>query len=273
MREQYRRIGDHEIMILEDGILFASPTLLSHVEGENGLAPHLQKLGEGNIPIVVNMFLIQGPGGVILIDSGLGGAQGPDFGKARLLLKEKGIGPDDVDHILLTHFHTDHAEGLLYEDRSYFPRALVHYPPVDLAYFTNPEERDKLPEARRAAFAVAARVVAAYAGRMAPIDAGIVSLGFKSMPLPGHTPGHTGYLLDGQDESLLIWGDVMHLDDRQAADTELGLAFDIDLARAAATRKLVVEQAARNDWVVAGSHIKGFNRFRRDGAGFVAEEA
>jgi glyoxylase-like metal-dependent hydrolase (beta-lactamase superfamily II) len=34
----------------------------------------------------------------------------------------------------------------------------------------------------------------------------------KARPINGHTPGHTGYEFVSKDQTLLVWGDVVHLD-------------------------------------------------------------
>lgn len=87
--------------------------------------------------------------------------------------------------------------------------------------------------------------------------------GIEAMPLPGHTPGHTGYLLRGKDNDLLIWGDALHLATVQAADPNLGLIYDLAPQTAATTRKAVLEQAALGGWVVAGGHV-GFGKVHRE---------
>jgi glyoxylase-like metal-dependent hydrolase (beta-lactamase superfamily II) len=35
--------------------------------------------------------------------------------------------------------------------------------------------------------------------------------GLRSVALPGHTAGHTGYLVESEGQRLLIWGDVVHV--------------------------------------------------------------
>jgi glyoxylase-like metal-dependent hydrolase (beta-lactamase superfamily II) len=50
-------------------------------------------------------YLVRGDGGVVLVDTGLGGSAGRILRKAR----RAGIEPDDIDLIVVTHGHKDHA--------------------------------------------------------------------------------------------------------------------------------------------------------------------
>ena len=92
--------------------------------------------------------------------------------------------------------------------------------------------------------------------------------GIEARSLPGHTPGHTGYLVRGEDNHLLIWGDALHLGDLQPGDPKIGLIFDLDAEMALRTRQAVLEDAAREGWIIAGGHITGFGRVQRASEGY-----
>lgn len=221
------------------------------------------------LTLVVNCFLVRGPGGVTLIDHGIGAAWGPNFGHARAALAAEGIEPAQVDRVLLTHLHGDHAMGLLDSEAAHFPRAEMFIPADDLAYFSDETERAAQPEDRRAAFDMTKTLKAAYNGRLHTLTAGPVPglEGVELVPLPGHTPGHAGYLFAG-DETLLIWADTVHVREPQLADPELGLSFDVDRAQGRRTRRETLERAAREGLVVAGSHVTGFGKIKADGEAF-----
>ena len=61
--------------------------------------------------------------------------------------------------------------------------------------------------------------------------------GVRSVPLHGHTPGHSGYMIASGDKSLLIWGDIIHVPEVQVARPEVTMVFDTDPHAAAVTRK------------------------------------
>ena len=65
----------------------------------------------------------------------------------------------------------------------------------------------------------------------------------------------------------LVAGDVLHLGELQAADPDIGLVYDLDPAVGARTRRLALEAAASENWLVAGGHI-GFSRIEKSGTGY-----
>jgi glyoxylase-like metal-dependent hydrolase (beta-lactamase superfamily II) len=125
-----------------------------------------------------------------------------------------------------------------------------------------------VPEPRRGGFAVAETLLRAYAGRIRGIPHGLILDGIEAVPLPGHTPGHTGYHVVGEDRSLMILADALHVAELQMADPRVGLVFDLDPVVSAQTRQATLESAARHGWIIAGGHLDGFHRVDRTEHGF-----
>jgi glyoxylase-like metal-dependent hydrolase (beta-lactamase superfamily II) len=90
------------------------------------------------------------------------------------------------------------------------------------------------------------------------------------VPLPGHTPGHTGWLIQSGKDGLLIWGDVVHFAVIQVQRPDTGLIYDVDPRAACATRRRMFDRAAAERLAVAGAHLDfpGFGAIVRRGAGF-----
>src|ERR1700739_2215449 len=87
---------------------------------------------EGDPRTAVIAFLVEQNGRRILIDTGSGDSLGPDTGYLAANLAAAGIDPDDIDHVLLTHLHPDHAGGLISGARqAAFPHATVHAAKAD----------------------------------------------------------------------------------------------------------------------------------------------
>lgn len=262
--------GPYAVSILRDGLFTAPGDVLTHPGGEVPLARAVERLplhGDQRVLSAdVNCFLLRGPEGIILVDAGTGPAWGANFGHARAALAPSGVTPDAVGQVLLTHMHGDHALGLVAEGAAYFPQADILVPEAELAFFMSDAARARTPKARQGGFDVTAAVVGAYGGRVRGIGPGPVLPGIAALPLPGHTPGHTGYLVAGG--GLLLWGDVLHAGDVQAPDPDVGVIYDIDPPLAAASRREALTQAAREGWTVAGGHITGFQRVAAEGDGF-----
>jgi glyoxylase-like metal-dependent hydrolase (beta-lactamase superfamily II) len=111
---QVFRCGDLAITALSDGVL---KTSLDFVLGMERAASEELVGGTngGALFIPVNNFLFQRDGATVLIDAGAGNTMQPTLGKLPANLKGAGIEPADVTHIVLTHMHPDHANGLVDE--------------------------------------------------------------------------------------------------------------------------------------------------------------
>jgi glyoxylase-like metal-dependent hydrolase (beta-lactamase superfamily II) len=91
--------------------------------------------------------------------------------------------------------------------------------------------------------------------------------GLRSIALPGHTKGHTGYQVESQGQSLLIWGDVVHVASVQFAHPGVTIQFDGDAKEAAGERSQLFAQAAKERTLVAGAHLPfpGLGHVRKQG--------
>ena len=86
--------------------------------------------------------------------------------------------------------------------------------------------------------------VAPYKSRTRLFREGEVFPGVTAVPSLGHTPGHTAYLIASGNDQLMIWGDTVHVPEVQTAFPEAGMAFDTDLAAAAAARKRMFDRVS-----------------------------
>jgi glyoxylase-like metal-dependent hydrolase (beta-lactamase superfamily II) len=257
-----------QVTPLLDGIFeIPAETFLYVGDEAEGARIRAAKAGPAT-PVPVNCFLLRGGPELTLIDAGTGSAWGPGLGQARAALAAEGVRPDAIDRILLTHVHGDHALGLFEGEAVYFPRARISVPATDLAYFTDPSARAAVPAAWRSGFDIADRLQHLYAGRIDTFTGNEVREGIIALPLPGHTPGHTGYRFDTPEGELLLWGDALHLKDVQPGSPRTGLIYDTDPELALRSRQLVLDLAARERIRVGGGHIPGFLRVLRDGEAF-----
>src|SRR5690606_18917709 len=83
----------------------------------------------------------------------------------------------------------------------------------------------------------------------------LLSEGVASLALPGHTPGHEGYMLTSQGKQLLVWGDVIHSHAVQFLNPQVSIDFDSDQEQAITTRKKILERAAQEKFWIAGAHL------------------
>jgi glyoxylase-like metal-dependent hydrolase (beta-lactamase superfamily II) len=98
-------------------------------------------------------------------------------------------------------------------------------------------------------------MLTAYRDHLRLGDGGEVAPGITQLPLPGHTPGHSGYRLDSAGDSLVIWGDTVHVPEIQIPFPGVTSEFDVNEALAAENRRRIFELVATEGLLVAGMHL------------------
>lgn len=265
-----RQVGGFTVTAVNDGTLNLSPAILRGIGEAEASALAGARFGTRPAHGYVNTFLVQGAGRTILIDTGAADSMAPTLGRLLPNLAAAGVRPADVDLVLLTHFHPDHSNGLAAKDgTAVFPNAALSVSEAEAAFWldTDPEGA---AEGLRPYLAAARAAVAPYAARLTRSGGQPVAPGVAPVALPGHTPGHTGYRIDDGGESLLIWGDIMHMPDVQAPHPEVTVVYDLDPAQAEASRRRVLDMVAADRMAVAGMHLHfpGFAHVVRAGTGY-----
>lgn len=268
-----RRIGDIVVTALSDGFLDGSLEVLQNITPDEAAA--MLRAAFKPVPrrTSVNCFVIESAGRVALLETGSGTYLAPTAGALRHNMAAAGFDPASVQTILLTHMHPDHSAGLTNRDTGerYFPNAELRAHEEEFRYWFNDASMANATERERALyFGCTREQVSPYRDRYNPFTGGEVFPGVTAVPLPGHTPGHTGYLVQSENEQLLIWGDIVHVPDVQVPRPEVTIAFDTDPAAAAATRRRIFDQVAADRLLVAGMHIHfpGFANLTRQGDGY-----
>lgn len=222
----------------------------------------------------VNAFLVNTGSKLVLIDTGAGDFFGPTLGNVLKNLEASGYRPGQVDDVLITHMHPDHVGGLLADGHAAFPNATVWVNKKDADYWLDPANLAGAAKDHKGAFEDAMAAVKPYraAGHFKTFTGSTTLLpGFRSIPEPGHTPGHTGYMVTSEGESMLVWGDIVHVQAVQFPDPSVTIAYDSNQPEARATRLKILAWVARDKILVAGAHIAfpGLGHVRKAGNGYV----
>jgi glyoxylase-like metal-dependent hydrolase (beta-lactamase superfamily II) len=270
-----RKVGEFSVTAVSDGVLYTSHDVILGVDKAESSRLLGVPYGQ-QVPIDVNSFLIRHGGKLILSDAGSGHAMQPTLGKLPHNLRAVGADPAAIDVIMLTHLHSDHSLGLVDEQgRAWFPKAELLIHEVEAAFWLDRELQPRDTERIVMNSNKQRAVLAPYRGRIRRIKDGEVLPGITAIMRPGHTPGHTNWLIQSGGEALLIWGDIVHLAAVQLARPEARLIYDVDTEMAAATRQKVLDWAAKERVAIAGAHLgfPGFGRVIKSGNRFTIEPA
>ena len=266
-----RQIGEITVTAIGDGYVDVPVAALVGIEGQN--AERVLTSTRRPVPprVSVNCYLLQANGRTALVDTGAGDTMGPTLGKLTGLLGTLGISPSDIDTIFLTHMHPDHSNGLTLPDgKPVFERAELVVSETDVAHWFDDGARSQAMESHQIRYFDGARFqIGPYQSRRRQPGPDIFP-GVNVLPLPGHTPGHTGYVMASGEETLLIWGDICHVPDIQIPHPEVAMMMDTDPDAAVDARRRALDFAATDELLIAGMHLHfpGFSYVTRSGDGY-----
>lgn len=251
-----RRIGRFQIRTVSDGILKTGLDVLVGLDQDEKERLTGVK-GSDPIFLPVNCFMLEIDGNPALIDVGAGTTMGPTLGKLPANLQALGVTPDQIRTILLTHLHPDHSNGLVdAEGRAIYPNAEVIVHQREAEFWLDRQEKPDDPERLRRGTEAARFSTRPYRDRMRRVSDGEVLPGISIRLNAGHTPGHSGWLLQSENDSLLIWGDIVHLASVQVPRPDTALVFDVDQTAARQSRHKVFAWVASERIRVAGAHLE-----------------
>jgi glyoxylase-like metal-dependent hydrolase (beta-lactamase superfamily II) len=268
-----RQVGDVTVTALLDGQFEGTTSLIlgpSEAQSEEWLRETFR-----HVPprLSISCFLLEfADGSKAMFDGGCGHAFGPVAGLAPKALASLGVKPEEIATILLSHAHPDHVVGLIETDGSArYPNAEMAITEVEHAYWMSDAHREAAPDAAKQFFDGARAGVTAYAAKTRHFkDGEEVVPGIEAVLLPGHTPGHTGFILRSGSAALFLWADVVHVPAIQYAHPEAAVSFDVDPSAARESRKRAFDRASADRMLVAGFHhdFPLFGHLRAHGQAF-----
>jgi len=267
MRVTWRDVGHLRVAALLDGeadlgtsYAEAFARFPAEALASSATMPRLEGAG-GAWHLYSRAWLVLHPGGVVLVDTGVGGPRAPtsswfpEPGRLHEALHEAGISPEQIDTVVITHVHDDHLSGAVTDDDApvpVFPRARYLLQRDDIAFqreAADESDEDREVLERSLEPLLAAGVVETLDGHHTLAD------GIELRHAPGHTPGHQIVRLSSRGRRLTITADAF-LHPAQLAHPDWPAETDAHPARAAATRREIVASLFSNPGtVIAPTHF------------------
>jgi glyoxylase-like metal-dependent hydrolase (beta-lactamase superfamily II) len=271
------KLGEYEIVQLRDGArTFPMPdTFIANVSKDKAIeAATAAYIPNGQVTIPFSPMLINTGGKLVAIDTGNGlgafaGSKGV-VGQARSNMEAAGIDPKSVDIVLISHFHGDHIGGLKNADGSpAFPNAEIKVPAAEAAFWGDDANQSKANGFNKGQFAGVKKMMEGL--KVTPYEPNKeVAPGITSIASPGHTPGHTSFVVASGASKMLVQSDVTNIPALFLRNPDWQAMFDNDGALAVTTRHKIYDMAAAEKMPVIGYHFPFpcVGHVEKDGAGY-----
>lgn len=216
------------------------------------------------IPLALRCLLVETPDALVLVDTGVGNKENEKFldiygienagDPTRLedAILAAGHRPDDVDIVISTHLHFDHAGGntLRLPDgsiRTAFPGARYVVQRQEYEFARLPNERI------RASYMAANYEPVADAGAWDFVEGETVIVpGVSVIPTPGHTPHHQSVLVRSEGQTACFLADLVPT----AAHLPLPwiMGYDLEPLVTLETKRALLDRARREEWLLIFEH-------------------
>ncbi|MEW2296118.1 MBL fold metallo-hydrolase [Streptomyces sp. NPDC006743] len=277
-------LGDVRVTYVVDGAMAMLPSGFFPGVPRQYWDAHPELLDEsGRVPMSAGGLLVERDGRRLLIDAGLGPVRGPvrvsgdlvghsDCGALPATLAALGHAPEDVGAVAFTHLHVDHTGWAFTPGRTpdkwekTFPRARYLVAAPEWAPHDCGTTVPGAPEAD-----VLTRIGADHT----PFDDGDeIFPGVRALITPGHSPGHTSYVIDAAGERVIVLGDVFHAP-AQLTHPDWPSRPDIDRAGVRAARRRLTAELGQPGTIGFAFHFgdQAFGRLTGTGWAPVAAPA
>jgi len=242
------KVGSIEVIALHEGVLSFDrpPGLVRNASDEDvGEAYAVAGMPREKMTITFNALLVGAAKGWTLIDTGFGASAPPSAGFLSANMQAAGVRAEDIDAVIISHFHVDHISGLRRADGGYtYPNAEICVPDKEWAFWMDDARMNGAPEALKDNFALCRKIFDPAAKQLRRYQWGEEILpGLTAIDVHGHTPGMSGVRIASGAASALFVADITNNPLIFARHPEWQLSFDMDGEAAVQTRKKILDQA------------------------------
>ena len=216
---------------------------------------------KNRVKLDLNLLLIKSEGENILIDAGMGdvlsekqkkiyGIEKPsELGKK---LSELNLTPEDIDLVILTHLHADHAGGVVKMDES--GKKACRFPNARHIVQIKEWNDAMSPDERTSATYFTENLKLLEESNLLELIEGEdeVAKGIKVTPTGGHTPGHQAVLIEDGEDKILCAGDIIP----SASHLKIPYVASVDLfpQQTMAQKRKFLDMCTDDGWLLAFDH-------------------
>ena len=268
------KLGSAEATIVSDGALPLGDPHANFL----GLTPEEmdQQLRDNFLPndnavLEQNALVLNTGDKLVLFDTGLGTLDlfGPTTGKLMNSLQQAGINPEDIDAVVMSHAHIDHCGGCMADDGTrHFPNAEYFITEADYKFWT---DETKVPEQFKVFLETAQKNLTPNLDRLHFFKDGEEILpGIQAIYTPGHTVGHTVFMIDQGGQQLCFIGDLAHHPVLLLEKPLTEFKYDTDPKQSAQSRVKMLGRLADERVALLAYHFAwpGIGHVARQGDGF-----
>jgi glyoxylase-like metal-dependent hydrolase (beta-lactamase superfamily II) len=271
-----QKIGDIEVIALNDGVMrrplgeeFVKNAKLNEVQD----LLKSQGLPTEYIDVPFTAFLLVVGNRKILMDTGFADNGPGTTGRLLANLNAAGLKAEDIDTVVLSHYHGDHINGVRNKaGQLVFPKAKLMVPTVEHAFWMDDNRMAQAPEAMKGAFANVRRVFGGLSSdQLVQFEPGKeIAPGISSRAAFGHTPGHTLFVAESKGEKFAYLADLTNIPQLFARNPDWAVQFDMNADAAREVRRKTFDMVVNEKMIAGGFHFPfpAFGRIEKMGNGF-----
>ena len=258
------RVGSIRIHALEAGLQRLDGGAMFGVVPKPLWEKRIVPDARNRIPLALRCLLVEAPDALVLIDTGVGNKDDARFREiygidnagdpTRLedAIRAAGHAPDDVDIVLATHLHFDHAGGHTRKGPGdapvpAFPKARYVMNGREVEFARSKNERIRASSLGANFEPVIAAGLCDFVDGDARITAGV-----HVLPTPGHIPFHQSVLIQSEGHTACFLADACPTSAHLPLPGVMG--YDLEPLVSLETKRMLWARARREEWLLVFEH-------------------